>query len=274
VSDAKVSDLLGVKPLGEAANKAVSSVLDGCAALLGRICLPAAEEFGLGLRDRVAGWRARNLAAAAAAAERKLGASGGLEGLKAHPRLVRGFIDEASWVDDPDLQEMWGGLLASSCTEDGLDDSNVLFQDLLSGMTGLQARVLRYACEHSQKFVVEATRFALADEYSVDSSVALSAFGVGDSDRLDRELDRLTASGLLSLGSGFPLASHGLVVVNLAPTTLGMHLYVRCQGSRESPVGYFKITEIRKGSAVYQLANGVVWRPLVPEGGAVGPIGS
>jgi len=39
--------------LAEAINTVTTSVVGGAEAFLGRICLPAAEEFGLLLRDRV-----------------------------------------------------------------------------------------------------------------------------------------------------------------------------------------------------------------------------
>ena len=37
-------------------------LLDGAAAFLSRVCLPAAEEFGRALRDRISAWRAKNAA--------------------------------------------------------------------------------------------------------------------------------------------------------------------------------------------------------------------
>src|SRR5436190_421992 len=54
-------DILGVKPIGEAINTVVKGTVEGAAAFLGRICLPAAEEFGLFLRDKVSNWRTKNL---------------------------------------------------------------------------------------------------------------------------------------------------------------------------------------------------------------------
>ena len=51
-------DVLGIKPVGEAITTAVKGTVDGAAAFLSRICLPAAEEFGLLLRDRVSHLRA------------------------------------------------------------------------------------------------------------------------------------------------------------------------------------------------------------------------
>ncbi len=55
MADEKSSvDLFRIKPLGEAAKIVTQAAVDGAGAFLGRICLPAAEEFGLLLRDKVA----------------------------------------------------------------------------------------------------------------------------------------------------------------------------------------------------------------------------
>ncbi len=57
-----VTDLLGLAPYGEAVNTATKVVVDGAAAFLSRVCLPASEEFGLLLQDQVRHWRAQNIA--------------------------------------------------------------------------------------------------------------------------------------------------------------------------------------------------------------------
>jgi hypothetical protein len=46
---------------------------------------------------------------------------------QAHPRVLHEIIENASWVDDEEVQAMWAGLLASSCTEDGKDDKNLIY---------------------------------------------------------------------------------------------------------------------------------------------------
>ena len=48
---------------------------------------------------------------------------------------------------------MWGGLLASSCTTDGDDESNLIFINILSQITSLQAKIINYACEKVKKHV-------------------------------------------------------------------------------------------------------------------------
>jgi hypothetical protein len=67
-----ISDILGIKPIAEAVNTLTKASVDGTAAFLGRICLPAAEEFGYLLQDKVRAYRAGNVTKIAAKAEAKL----------------------------------------------------------------------------------------------------------------------------------------------------------------------------------------------------------
>jgi len=92
-------------------------LVDGAGAFLGRICLPAAEEFGQLLRDRIKYWRAVNASKIAAMAEARLRALNAGKSVQAHPRLVGAIIEQGSWTDDEEVQQMWAGLLASSCTQ-------------------------------------------------------------------------------------------------------------------------------------------------------------
>lgn len=85
----------------------------------------AAEELGLVLRDKVAAYRVRNLDAMAANASKKLQSV--LDNIHAHPLVVSKIVEQASWTDDAVVQDLWAGLLVSSCTEEGDDDSNLIF---------------------------------------------------------------------------------------------------------------------------------------------------
>ena len=60
MSPDKALYLLGINGLSDSVKVATQGFVDGAAAFLSRMCLPAAEEFGLALRDRVSAWRARN----------------------------------------------------------------------------------------------------------------------------------------------------------------------------------------------------------------------
>jgi hypothetical protein len=127
--DSKLSgahDLLGVAPVSRAVERTTDSALSGIEALLSRVCLPAAEEFGLLLKDKVSEWRQRNAEATLLKARAML-QTAAREERHAPPRLMVESLLHASWSDDDDVQQMWAGLVASSCTEGGKDDSNWTF---------------------------------------------------------------------------------------------------------------------------------------------------
>ena len=235
-TDEKSIDALGLKSFGEATKIATQGAVDGVAAFFGRICLPAAEEFGLLLRDRVHDWRAANVAAMAQRAEALLEN----KNVHASPRLVSQVVEESSWIDDPYLQSLWAGLLASSCTEGGDDDSNLMFLNILSGLTRLQCQILKYACENAPKHLT-LTGLPFSKEFRVDVSTLTSITGCIDIERIDREMDHLR--GLELIHGGFDAhdsPDHHLA--DIAPTAIALHMFVRCNGSRKSPTQYFDLT--------------------------------
>jgi hypothetical protein len=230
---------LGTKALARTTEKLVDAGIEGSSAFLGRICLPAAEEYGLLLKDRVSGWRAANAAKMIRKAEQIL--EGKPRNLKAAPRLVAEILENSSWIDDEEIQSMWAGLLASSCAETGGDDSNILFSTILKQLTRVQVRLLKHLCETNAKY---ASKSGLPYGTLVLMNVQALAAVTGEKDfhRLDRELDHLRSLELLGNGlnggGGFD-AETGIAM--LAPTALALHLYVRGCGSRCSPVDFWKL---------------------------------
>lgn len=227
-------DILGVKPVADALLQVTKATIDGVSAFLGRICLPAAVEFGLLLQDNVRSWRATNAIRVLTAAQNRIGKLANTEPVYAHPRLVATIIDKASWTDDKVLQDMWGGLLASSCCADGHDDSNLIFVNMLTQLTHLQSRVVRYACENSEKALTASGLIMPNGDLEVDMSTIFSIAETEDIHRIDQDLDHLR--GLELIRSGF---HPSMLTVDITPSALALNLYVRCQGYRGSAVDYF-----------------------------------
>src|SRR5436309_5740840 len=234
-------DLLGLTPYGEALNTLTKGAVEGAGAFLGRICLPVAGELGLLFQDKVRAWRAANAVKVVQKAEAKY-AKYAASGSHAHPRLVAAAIENGSWNDSSEVQEMWAGLLASSCTETGRDEDNLFFLTILQQLTGTEVKLLNHSC-------ASAPKTALASGLIWPAPLRCSVrelrgiVGVDDLHRLDRELDHLRALGL-TMG-GIPLSATLAAEeqsVDVTPTALAVNMYVRCQGSRESPVEFFKVS--------------------------------
>jgi hypothetical protein len=233
--DSSRRDLLGLAPISRAVERVTDSVMSGAEALLSRICLPAAEELGLLFRDKIGEWRKQNALATVAKAQTRL-EQAAADGRHAQPRLIMESLNHASWADSDQVQEMWAGLLASSCTEDGKDDSNWIFINLLGQLTAMQATLLRHSCEHAKK-VVSSSGLIGTEFLHRTADDLKQVSGCSDIQRIDRELDHLRALGLIAVGFREGLASQPLA--DLRPTALALHLFVRSQGSTDDPIVYF-----------------------------------
>ena len=231
-------------PYEKAAAIAIEKTLDATEKFLSKLMSPALEEAGGILKDQMAYWRQARALKLIEKMRKKL-MEQGHEDYYAPPRLIQTGIDHGSLVDPGELQEMWAGLLASSCTEDGTDDSNVIFMSILDQLTRPQAKILRYACETAEKKrSAHGLIYAEYLEVSLGDLVRISE--INDIQRLDRELDRLRSLELI--GGGFPLqigTPEETVAApesaDISPSGLSLQLYVRCEGSQESPLKFFGI---------------------------------
>jgi hypothetical protein len=254
--NSKSLDIFGIKPFADSINEVTKGAVAGASAFLSRICLPAADEFGLLLRDKVSHWRGQNALRIAQKAESKF-IVGDNVNLQAHPRIVCETIEKGSWCDDDEIQELWAGLLASACTEDGRDDSNLVFIGMLEQLTAPQVRILNYACEEAPKWKSMAG-WPIADEIVIPLEKLITVSKVDDFHRLDRELDHLRAfeligaGGIFGHGGGFGTDSTD---ARIRPSALALHLYVRGQGYVGSPVEYWNLNEKKKNEKGEQISG-------------------
>ena len=157
------------------------------------------------------------------------------------PRLAHIAIEEASWIEDDQIQEMWSGLLASSTSPDEQSEENLIFMNLLKQLSSLEVKVLRFAVEQAPKRASQ-HGLAIPEELLVQIDKLPELFGIQDLQRLDRELDHLRELGLIGFsgrGAGILLDDSNNAV--LTPSPLALHLYVRAQGSRLSPTTYWNL---------------------------------
>jgi hypothetical protein len=230
----KSLDLLGVKPIADSVNKVTDGAVNGASAFLSRICLPAAEEFGLLLKDKVSSWRAKNAVditnkAQALLLDRKLSDLS----LHALPRIVYSVIENGSWADDDLMQNLWAGLLASSCSETGKDESNLILVNLLSQLTTSQVRLISHISQNAASFQTEAGWIGALPFY-MELEDLIQVMKVEDIHQIDRELDHLRGSELI--GNGFSVTG---TRANVTPNALCLQLYARCQGYIGNPCDFF-----------------------------------
>ena len=240
-------DLFGLAPAARATEKLTDGVVDGVAAFLGRICLPAAEEFGLLLRDQVGAWRQRNAVLIALEAEKQL-SDAQAPPVFAPPRLAFAVLDHGSWIDDEHVRNMWAGLLASSCSPDGADDSNLIFIDLLSQLTNAQARILDHACARVEKECNSLGLVMQAAPLMLPLEELLGIARVDELSRLDREMDHLRSLDLLSAGICYEEPDP----VDATPTALALYLHTRASGHSGTLKEFYEVSsgpDVKEGEA-------------------------
>ncbi|MCF2950224.1 DUF4393 domain-containing protein [Paraglaciecola aquimarina] len=233
----KSLDVLGIKPVADSVNTLTKGTVEGASAFLSRICLPAAEEFGLLLRDKVSAWRSKNAVAIANKAQKLLEYQVKGVVLSAHPRIIYSTIENGSWAEDDFMQNLWAGLLASSCTADGKDESNLILIGLLSQLTSSQAKIITHVCTIAKTFKSK-SGFIACDLVYLEAHELMKISGITDIHQLDRELDHLR--GLELIHEGF---NPDHLIAGVTPHALCLQLFVRAQGYVGSPIDYFGAEE-------------------------------
>ena len=215
-------DPFGIRLYGKALAKAVEEV----SKFLDALCLPAAERFGLLLRDRVELWRLKNTIAIMKETKRLLEDRGGTEGLVVHPRIIMKVFDEGSFVEDTEVQKMWAGLLASSCTKNNKNDINLIFLNILTNITTSQARIINLAFKKDYKLYKKYPNlyYTVIDK---ETSKLLQQADLPNSGMLLCVLDHLGSLGLLS----YHLSGHvQRQFVHICFEDSALQLYARCHG--------------------------------------------
>ncbi len=238
-------DILGIKPIGDAANTTVEKSFQGIEGFLKSVCVPALDEVGLLLRDKVRNWRLNNILSILDKAKGKLHFENEELKIQAHPRVALAIIENGSLNDNDEVQEMWAGLFASSCTKSGQEDENLIFVDLLKQLTNAQARILKYSSESVRKIIHE-NGLIVGDDLTLECKALIEISGINEIHRLDRELDHLRSLDLLS--GGF-VANDINLVAEISPTPLALNLYVKSQGHNSDPALFWKgniITQAEK----------------------------
>jgi hypothetical protein len=187
------------------------------------------------MHERIETWRAQNARNILDKARRKAGDGAGIDLDRAHPRLMYILLDQGSWHDQDSIQDMWAGLLASSCAGDAHDESNLIFINLLGGMTVNEIAMFNYACNVANK-IASSEGLIIADVLHCDLYLLGRIAGVEDLFSLDRELDHMRMLGLFPYGMD---SVEDNLVADITPSTLALHMYVRCLGHAGSPVEYF-----------------------------------
>ncbi|MEO8885439.1 MAG: Abi-alpha family protein [Mucilaginibacter sp.] len=229
----------------------VKAVIDVGKSLVEAALLPPAKELGNLLSDQVFYLRQLNRLKFGKKVQRLLKSTQDTSKLYIDPRVASRIIENASEVSNDTLQNMWAGLFAASCGE-YQEDENIFFIDLLKSLTSSQVKLLSYLCEHSKKTcnisdldLAEADGIVYARPVGVTYDSLCSVMETDSRLKIDTELETLQNEGLI-VPPGNPNTSTSFVIAIKAPGGAAMRpslktlrLYVKCQGSSQTPFYYF-----------------------------------
>jgi len=168
----------------------------------------------------------------------------GIDADKMHTpaKIVQRIIEDGSWSDDAWLLQFWAGLLATSCSLEGIDESSVTYIDLLCQLKALHLRILAAAATKSTKLLSGFGRISSRPVIWTAQDLK-KITGSHDLIRIERDLEHLSDLRLISdrVKSTFfsPISD-----TKFTPTSLGLELYARCNGHRGKPQVFYGIAPV------------------------------
>lgn len=240
----EIKDLLGIEPISEAELEATKAAIKGVSSFLELVFKPGLEELGYLIKDKVRLWRLNNIIRTLEKAQGKMEFDGKDLNITANARVGLNIMEGCSEVDNEELQDLWAGLFASSCSPDGKDDSNMNFVDLLRRMSSVEAKIIDYACKNSIKFLYP-NKLITSDGLNVSFDTLVEITGTKDIYRLDSELDHMRSIELLVQGDSFEgngggfTASDTELEANITPSPLALNLYYRTHTTGKSPIDFW-----------------------------------
>lgn len=235
----EVNDLLDMA--SESKTEATKAAIKGVSSFLEKVFKPGLEELGQFFKDEIRYWRLKNILSMLNLAKGKLEFDGKELNLTANARVGLAIMEECSSVDNEELQNLWAGLFASSCTPDGKDDSNMNFVDLLRRMSSVEAKILDYACKNCQK-KLHSNKLITAGDLRVSFDVLTQIAGIDDIYRLDSELDHMRSIEILARnsllgGTGFTASNN--LEAKITPSPLALNLYYKTHSLGQTPIDFW-----------------------------------
>jgi hypothetical protein len=173
-------------------------------------------------------------------AEKMLESKPEADKMHAFPQIVVRVVEDSSWSDDDVVKRFWAGLLVSSCTPLGEDESNLCFLDMMSQLSSIHARLLAGACTRAPKMISGPGRVT-SRAIACSASDLMKISGSHDLIRIDRDLDHMAELGLIGPREKSSFFSP-ISDAKITPTSLGLELFARCNGHRGTPQGFYGLT--------------------------------
>lgn len=147
--------------------------------------------------------------------------------IRVRPSLVVKVLQHGSWADESWIQQLWAGLLVSSCTVPPRDDSDEVFADHLGKLTATHVRILKHACVRVGALRAESGA-NLSQPVICGREEIMEIAASRELVRIERDLDHLYGLGLLERRATTESTSTHFAA-DITPSSLGLRLYDRCK---------------------------------------------
>lgn len=216
-------------------------------AFLQKISPAAGTEASRLLREGLSNFRVASALEIALNAERMLSFAPSADRLHAPSSIVLRILEDGSWADAEGTQHMWAGLLTTSCSMGGRDESNLAFVNLLCQLTSSHVRILSVACTKATKFMAGLEKIS-SRPITLSARQMSDITGSRDLIRIQRDLEYLSDLGLLSTRSQ-STSFTPIEGTEIAPTSLGLQLFARCSGHRGAAQEFYGVSASRQQGA-------------------------
>jgi hypothetical protein len=249
IAERKPEDMLTLVRLSEAIS------------MLSRICPAGAEEIGQLLRGRLSNHKVANAIEIALKAQSLLAADQTTEEIRAETSLVVRILENGSCTEEGWLKHFWGGLLATSCTTDGIGELSSVLVELFSQLTTYPVRILVVVCTRATKVEAE-SGLILAKPLACKMEELMQTTGSRGL-QIERDLRRLSELGLIEKKGASSSALLQNDEVFITPTCLGLQLFAHCNGQRGSLRKFYGLNfPASQGPAHQQRKNSGSARPI------------
>ncbi|HEX7730995.1 MAG TPA: PilZ domain-containing protein [Terracidiphilus sp.] len=198
-------------------------------AFLRRLAPEATADFRTLLREGLSNYRVSAAVEIALKAEALVSAKPDADKMRVSPQVALRILDGGSWAEEEWVRQMWAGLLASSCSADFVDESNISLVNNLALLTPVHFRILTSTC-NSIKATGYGTGWNSASLGGPTVDHIQRSTGFRDRLRVERDIDHLVDLGLLERRSKMPFYSDEEATI--FPTRLGQKLHNSCEGLR------------------------------------------
>jgi hypothetical protein len=211
----------------------------GALAFAQRICPSSAADTRKLLREGLSNYRVVSATEIALSAERILALRPDAERMQVPSSVLLRILEDGSWAESEPTQQLWAGLLATSCTLEGNDESNLELVNMLSQLTTIHIRFFSTACIKSSKYMSSEDRVS-ARSITLTAAEMTQITGSRDLIRIHRDLEHLSDLGLLTI-TVRSMSFSPIEGTDVAPTSKALDLFARCNGHRGSTQEFYGV---------------------------------